>query len=53
MLGTPADARTLAAVVGVTGYPASTVISATHQVAGWMHVRVMGVLLDSPDHMRR
>ena len=53
VLGTPADARTLAAVVGVTGFPASTVVSATHQVAGWMHVRVMGVLLDSPDHMRR
>ena len=26
---------------------------ASHQVVGWMHVRVMGVLLDSPDHMRR
>jgi hypothetical protein len=53
VLGKPADARTLAAVVGVTGYPASTLVSKTHQVAGWMHVRVMGVLLDSPDHMRR
>jgi uncharacterized protein (DUF1800 family) len=53
VLGKPADARTLAAVLGVTGYPASTLVSRTHQVAGWMHVRVMGVLLDSPDHMRR
>ena len=26
---------------------------ASHQLVGWMHVRVMGVLLDSPDHMRR
>ncbi len=53
VLGKPADARILAAVYGVTGYTASTVVSATHQVAGWMHVHVMGVLLDSPDHMRR
>jgi hypothetical protein len=53
VLGKPADARILAAVYGVTGYTASTVVSASHQVAGWMHVHVMGVLLDSPDHMRR
>jgi hypothetical protein len=53
VLGKAADARTVAAVAGVTGYSASTVVSAGHQVVGWMHVRVMGVLLDSPDHMRR
>jgi uncharacterized protein (DUF1800 family) len=53
VLGKHADARTVAAVAGVTGFPASTVITASHQVVGWMHVRVMGVLLDSPDHMRR
>jgi Protein of unknown function (DUF1800) len=53
VLGKHADARTVAAVAGVTGYPASTVITARHEVVGWMHVRVMGVLLDSPDHMRR
>ena len=53
VLGKPADDRTVAAVAGVTGYPAGTVVSASHQVVGWMHVRVMGVLLDSPDHMRR
>ena len=53
VLGKPADDRTVAAICGVTGYPASTTIQAGHEVVGWMHVRVMGVLLDSPDHMRR
>jgi hypothetical protein len=53
VLGKPADERIVAAICGVTGYPASAPISAGHQVVGWMHVRVMGVLLDSPDHMRR
>ena len=27
--------------------------TATHALAGWMFVRLVGVLLDSPDHMRR
>ena len=43
LLGKPADARTLAAVAGVTGYPGEHGDHrATTQVVGWMHVRADG-----------
>jgi hypothetical protein len=53
VLGRGSDSRIVTAVCQAVGYPPSTVITGTHQVVGWMHVRVMGALLDSPDHMRR
>jgi hypothetical protein len=53
VLGRESDSRIVTAICQAVGYPPSTVITKTHQVVGWMHVRVMGALLDSPDHMRR
>ena len=53
MLGKGSSPRILDAVVAATGYPPGTVVTKDHQVAGWMFVRVVGALLDSPDHMRR
>lgn len=53
LLGRPSDARTLAAAVAAVGYPPNTVVTREHAVAGWLFVRLAGVLLDSPDHLRR
>ena len=53
LLGMPSNSRVLGAVVAATGYRPSTVVTAKHEVATWMFVRVVGALLDSPDHMRR
>ncbi len=53
VLGKPSTPRILAAAVAAVGYPPQTVVTKDHQLAGWLVVRLTGVLLDSPDHMRR
>jgi uncharacterized protein (DUF1800 family) len=53
MLGKGSDSRLLTAAVAATGYGPATVITKDHAVSKWMFVRLVGVLLDSPDHMRR
>lgn len=53
LLGRRSDSRMLTAVVTVTGYPPRTIITKNHPVAGWLFVRLVGALLDSPDHMHR
>jgi len=53
MLGKPSDSRLVTAVVAATGYPPATVVTKDHAVCTWLFVRLVGVLLDSPDHMRR
>ena len=54
VLGKPADARTVGGRRRRHRLPGRAPSSprATRS-CGWMHVRVMGVLLDSPDHMSR
>lgn len=53
VLGKRSESRILQAVVDATGYPATTLVNSNHAIGTWMFVRVLGVLLDSPDHMRR
>ncbi len=53
MLGTPSTPRILSAAVAATGYGPSTRVTRRHALAGWLHVRLAAVLLDSPDHMQR
>ncbi len=53
VLGQVSDARLLTAVLETTGLPPSTVVTADHPVATYLHVYVMAALLDSPDHLRR
>jgi hypothetical protein len=43
----------LAAVVEAVGYPPSTVVTEDHAISSWLFVRLVGVLLDSPEHLRR
>ncbi|MGZ6884453.1 MAG: DUF1800 domain-containing protein [Nocardioidaceae bacterium] len=53
VLGKPSTSRILSASISAVGYGPSALITADHPVSGWLFVRLMGVLLDSPDHMRR
>ena len=53
LLGKGSDSRLLTAAVAATGYGPATLITKDHAVSTWMFVRLVGVLLDSPDHMRR
>ena len=53
MLGKPSTPRILSAAVAATGCSPKTQITKSHAVATSLHVRLIGVLLDSPDHMRR
>jgi uncharacterized protein (DUF1800 family) len=53
LLGKKSDPRLLSAVCATTGYGPATVVTARHAVATWLSIRVVAVLLDSPDHMRR
>jgi uncharacterized protein (DUF1800 family) len=53
LLGRRSDSRMLTAAVTVTGYPPRTVVTRDHPLASWLFVRVVGALLDSPDHMHR
>lgn len=43
----------LAAALAAVGYGPGEVITRDHQIAGWLWVRLVGVLLDSPLHMSR
>jgi uncharacterized protein (DUF1800 family) len=53
ILGKPSNTRILSASVAATGCRPGEQITRDHPVAGWLFVRLVGVLLDSPDHMRR
>jgi uncharacterized protein (DUF1800 family) len=53
VLGRGSTSRILGACLDATGYGPSTVVTKDHQIAGWLFVRLVGVLLDSPEHMRR
>lgn len=53
LLGRGSTERLLSAVVAATGYPPSTTVTATHPICTYLSVRVIGGLLDSPEHMRR
>jgi hypothetical protein len=53
MLGRPSDSRMLTAAVTAVGLPPATKVTKDHAISGWLFVRLVGVLLDSPDHMRR
>jgi hypothetical protein len=45
--------RLLKAAVQATDCRPGAVITASHPVAGWLFVRLLAVLLDSPEHMTR
>ena len=51
--GRPATSRLLDAAVRATGVAPGTPITKDHAVAGWLSVRLLGVLLDHPEHMSR
>lgn len=51
--GRPSTSRTLRAACQATGLAPHEVVSAEHAVADWLFVRLVGVLLDSPQHMSR
>ena len=51
--GTPSTPRILKAAVQAVGYGPGEVITKNHPIANWMFVRLLGVLLDSPQHMTR
>ena len=53
ILGRPSTSRILGAAVAAVGFPPSTKVTADHAIGQWLFVRLVGVLLDSPDHMRR
>ncbi|NUR05834.1 MAG: DUF1800 domain-containing protein [Nocardioidaceae bacterium] len=53
LLGRSSTPRILGACVAATGYPPGTVVTREHPIASWLFVRLIGVLLDSPEHMRR
>jgi hypothetical protein len=43
----------LKAAVQATGYPPREIVTRDHPLAGWLFVRLMAVLLDSPTHRTR
>ncbi len=51
--GTGSTPRILKAAVQAVGYRPGEVITRDHPIADWMFVRLLGVLLDSPQHMSR
>ena len=51
--GKGSSPRILEAAVQAVGYPPGEIITKDHAVGGWLFVRLLGVLLDSPDHMSR
>ncbi len=53
ILGKPSTPRILGAVVAAVGYGPATKVTPDHAICSWLFVRLVGVLLDSPDHMRR
>ena len=52
LLGKPSDSRILGAAVAATGYGPGTLVTKDHAISHWLFVRLVGALLDSPDHMR-
>jgi uncharacterized NAD-dependent epimerase/dehydratase family protein len=52
LLGRRSTARVLTAAMTATGCSPGTVITEDHAVCQWLFVRLVGALLDSPDHMR-
>jgi uncharacterized protein (DUF1800 family) len=53
LLGRVSTARILGAAVTATGFGPATLITPTHLVSRSAFVRLVGTLLDSPEHMRR
>jgi hypothetical protein len=53
ILGHGATPVLLDAVLTGTGFSAGTVVTSTHTLANGTFPRVVGALLDTPDHMRR
>jgi len=53
LLGRTSTARILGAAVTATGFGPTTLITPTHLVSRSAFVRLVGTLLDSPEHMRR
>jgi uncharacterized protein (DUF1800 family) len=53
LLGRSSTPRLLSAVVSGTGYGPATLITKDHALGRTVFVRLAGVLLDSPEHMRR
>jgi hypothetical protein len=53
LLGRSSDSRLLGAAVTATGYQPDVPVTKDHPVCTWLFVRLVGTLLDSPDHMRR
>jgi uncharacterized protein (DUF1800 family) len=53
LLGRPSTSRVLSAAVAAVGYPPATVVTRDHELSQWLFVRLVGVLLDSPEHLRR
>jgi uncharacterized protein (DUF1800 family) len=52
LLGRPSTSKILDVAMAATGCGASTVITKNHAVSSWLFVRLVGALLDSPEHMR-
>ena len=52
LLGKPSTSRILDVAIAATGCGPSTVITKDHAVSSWLFVRLVGALLDSPEHMR-
>lgn len=53
LLGRVSNARILTAAVTATGFGPATLITKDHLVSRSAFVRLVGTLLDSPEHMRR
>ena len=54
LLGRPSDARLLSVAVAAIGYAPSTIVSSTHRLfEDWRFGRLLGALLDSPEHLSR
>jgi hypothetical protein len=53
LLGIGSTPRILSAAVAATGYGPTTVVTKDHPIGRGVFLRLIGVLLDSPEHMRR
>ncbi len=53
ILGRPAGKRLVKAAVAAVGYRPGEKVTKDHALAQWLFVRLVGALLDSPDHMQR
>ncbi len=48
----PSTSKILDVAIAATGCGPATVITKNHAVSSWLFVRLVGALLDSPEHMR-